>query len=58
MYRVFIIDEFSKFPLAYHDVSAITKWGAKAKTFKWVCKKDKSYLLIAHKLKGGANNDR
>lgn len=50
-YRVFIIDKFLKMPLVFHEVSAITKWGAKAKIFKWVCEKDKSYLLIAHKLK-------
>jgi hypothetical protein len=52
MYRVYIVDKFSRLPLAYHDVLAITKWGAKAKIFKYVCEKDRSYLLFASNLKG------
>lgn len=54
MYRVYITDKFSKLPFAYYDVRAINKRQAKSKIFKTVLKKDKSYLLIANKLKGGA----
>lgn len=53
MYRVYITDKFTRFPLAYYDVRAITKRRAKTKIFKQVLKKDKSYLLIVSKIKGG-----
>jgi hypothetical protein len=56
MYRVYIADKFTRFPLAYYDVRAITKRRAKTKIFKQVLKKDKSYLLIVSKMKGGADN--
>jgi hypothetical protein len=47
LYRVYIADKFTKWPLAYHDVKAWTRWGAKRKIFKWIREKDTSYLLIA-----------
>lgn len=47
MYRVWIADKFTKWPLAYHDVKAWTKRGAKRKIFKLVCEKDTSYTLTA-----------
>ena len=31
MYRVYIADKFTRFPLAYYDVRAITKRRAKTK---------------------------
>ena len=58
MYRVYVIDKFSKLPLACYDVHAINKRQAKSKIFKRVLKKDESYLLIANKLKGGADNGK
>jgi hypothetical protein len=45
LYRVWIADKLTRMPLAYHDVFAWTKWGAKRKVFKSVCLKDASYLL-------------
>lgn len=50
LYRVWIADKFTKWPLVYHDVKACTKWGAKRKIFKWVCEKDTSYILTAVKV--------
>lgn len=47
MYRVWIADKFTKRPLAYHDVKAWTKAGAKRKIFKYVCESDTSYILMA-----------
>ena len=47
MYRVWIADKFTKWPLAYHDVKAWTKRGAKRKIFKRVCEGDTSYILVA-----------
>jgi hypothetical protein len=47
MYRVYIADKFTKWPLASHDVHAWTKWGAKRKIFKYVCEGDISYILVA-----------
>lgn len=44
LYRVHVADKFTKWPLAYYDVHAWTKWGAKRKIFK-ICEKDTSYLL-------------
>lgn len=50
MYRVYIADKFTKWPLAYHDVKAWTKTGAKRKIFKHVCEGDTSYILVASKV--------
>lgn len=47
MYRVWIADKFTKWPLAYYDVKAWTKKGAKRKIFKNVCERDTSYILVA-----------
>ena len=47
MYRVYIADKFTRMPLAYHDVKAWTKRGAKHKIFKYVCEGDTSYILVA-----------
>ena len=47
MYRVWIADKFTEWPLVYHEVHAWTKRGAKRKIFKWVCEKDTSYTLTA-----------
>lgn len=47
VYRVYIADRLTKMPLAYYDVLAWTKAGAKLKIFKEVCSKDDSYLLTA-----------
>ena len=47
MYRVYIADKFTRMPLAYHDVKAWTKCGAKRKIFKYVCEYDTSYILVA-----------
>lgn len=47
LYRVYIADKFTKMPLAYHEVHAWTKRGAKRKIFKWICEKDTSYILTA-----------
>lgn len=47
MYRVWIVDKFTKWPLAYRDVKAWTKAGAKYKIFKHVCEGDTSYILVA-----------
>ena len=55
-YRVYIADKFTRIPLGYYDVRAITKRRAKTEIFKQVLKKDKSYLLIVSKMKGGADN--
>lgn len=51
MYRVYIADKFTKWPLAHYDVKAWTKWGAKRKVFKHVCEKDTSYILTASRIK-------
>jgi hypothetical protein len=51
LYRVYIIDTLTMWPLAYHEVHAWTKWGAKRKIFKWVYEKDKNYFLIASRTK-------
>jgi hypothetical protein len=47
MYRVYIVDKFTKMLLAYHEVHAWTRWGAKRKIFKWVCEGDTSSILVA-----------
>lgn len=47
LYRVYIADKFTKWPLVYHEVHAWTKRGAKRKIFKWVYEGDTSYILIA-----------
>jgi hypothetical protein len=46
LYRVYISDRFTKIPLSYVDIKALTKHGAKRKVFNTVCKKDTSYILI------------
>lgn len=50
MYRVYIVDKLTRWPLAYHEVHAWTKAGAKRKIFKWVCEGDTSYTLVAKKI--------
>lgn len=45
LYRVWVADKFTRIPLAYYDVHALTKCGAKRKVFKSVCQKDTGYLL-------------
>ena len=44
-YTVWIADKLTKFPLAFYEVVALTKWHAKRKVFKAVCQNDKSYLI-------------
>lgn len=51
MYRVYVIDRFSKWPLTYHEVYSWTKCGAKRKVFRYVCEKDNRYILVASMVK-------
>lgn len=45
LYRVYISDRFTKMPLGYIDMKALTKHGAKRRVFNTVCQKDTSYIL-------------
>lgn len=47
LYRVWIADKLTRMPLAYYDIRAWTKLGAKHKIFTTVCQKDTGYLLTA-----------
>ena len=53
-YKVIVADKFTGFPIGFFEVKAISKYWAKRIVFKDVCDKDKSYLIIATKMKGGA----
>lgn len=45
IYKVFIIDSDTKFPIATYEIKAFSKWHAKYLAFKYICQKDKSYLI-------------
>ena len=49
IYKVYVVDRFTKWPLSVYKVKAFTRWGAKRKAFKEICQKDKNYLIIVSK---------
>ena len=51
LYRVYVADKLTKFPLAYYDIKAWSKRGAERKIFKQVCEKAISYLVTAKLIK-------
>lgn len=49
IYKVYVADKFTKWPLFVCNIKALTRWGAKRKAFREVCQKDKTYLIIVSK---------
>ena len=44
MYKVYVVDKFTKCPLITYEVEALTRWHAKRKVARQY---DKTYLIIA-----------
>ncbi len=55
-YKVWIADRFTKIPLAEFEITALTKWGAKTRAFKEICRKNRSYVVIVSRLKERDDN--
>lgn len=53
LFRVFVADKITKFPLAYYETRSNFKFTAKRKVIKYVLNNDKSYIVTATRIKGG-----
>lgn len=52
LFKVYVADKFTKIPLVYYEIKSNFKFMAKRKVIKDILNNDKSYIVVATKMKG------